>query len=210
LIVLAGAQVAYYHQYPSVYLLHLRRKHQTPLFREYLTLAILGHITRRFLRGKPPLKEEHLARIQRVPLTIVESLINDLMKAHITIRTDKPKGVMLAKPPDQIAVVDVLKVVQHQAHHSSGTFTLGTDRISQLLQRRDAAVQGVLKGTTLRHLIVDQPVGSATDKEWDVLVETVDDSGDKSEIVSPMERLSESDPEDRPPSLPTYEKWRSN
>ena len=170
LIVLAGAQVAYYHQYPSVYLLHLRQKHQTPLFREYLTLAILSHITRRFLRGKLPLKEEHLARIQRVPLTIVETLINDLMKAHILIRTVKPKAVMLAKPPDQIAVVDVLKVVQHQAHHGSGTFSLGTDRISQLLQRRDAAVEGVLEGTTLRELIANQPVGSVSDEEWEKVI----------------------------------------
>ncbi|MDR4483236.1 MAG: YihY/virulence factor BrkB family protein [Nitrospirales bacterium] len=48
LIVLAGARVAYYHQHPSAYLLHLSRKNQTPLFREYLTLRLLTHITRRF------------------------------------------------------------------------------------------------------------------------------------------------------------------
>ncbi len=198
LIVLAGAQVAYYHQYPSVYLLHLRRKHQTPLFREYLTLAILGHVTRRFLRGKPPLKELHLARIQRVPLTIVEPLINDLMKAHILIRTDKPKGVMLAKPPDKIAVVDVLKVVQHQAHHGSQAFTLGTDRISQLLQRRDAAVQGVLEGTTLRHLIDDQPVGSATDEKGKMSSKV--DSG-LSETKEPLSNMSQ-DPVDFPKKSP--------
>jgi len=207
LIVLAGAQVAYYHQYPSVYLLHLRRKHQTPLFREYLTLAILSHITRRFLRGKLPLKEEHLARIQRVPLTIVETLINDLMKAHILIRTDKPKGVMLAKPPDQIAVVDVLKVVQHQAHHGSGAFTLGTDRISQLLQRRDAAVQGVLEGTTLRDLIADQPVGSATDEEWEMSSE--EDSG-LSEAREPLGGVPQDPvgyPRKSPSDLPPVGKW---
>jgi membrane protein len=210
LIVLAGAQVAYYHQYPSVYLLHLRRKHQTPLFREYLTLAILCHITRRFLRGKPPLKVEHLARIQQMPLTIVEALVNDLIKAHMLICTDKPKGVMLAKPPDQIPVADVLKVVQHQAHHGSGAFALGPDRISQLLQRRDAAVQGVLEGTTLQNLVADQPAGSGTNEERDALVETGDDSVAKSEIVSPTANFSDSNPEETPSILPAYEKRRSN
>jgi membrane protein len=210
LIVLAGAQVAYYHQYPSVYLLHLRRKHQTPLFREYLTLAILCHITRRFLRGKPPLKVGHLARIQQMPLTIVEALVNDLIKAHMLICTDKPKGVMLAKPPDQIPVADVLKVVQHQAHHGSGAFALGPDRISQLLQRRDAAVQGVLEGITLQNLVADQPAGSDTNEEWDALVEAGDDSVAKSEIVSPTANLSDSNPEETSSILPAYEKRRSN
>ena len=167
LIVLAGAQVAYYHQHPSAYLLHLRRKHQTPLFREYLTLAILGHITRRFVRGKPPLKEEHLARIQQVPVTIVESLIQDLINAHFLIRTDKPKGVMLAKPPESIAVAEILKVVQHQAHHGSRTFTMGSDRIGQLLQRRDWAVESALEGITLQQLITNPSEGAVPDDEWD-------------------------------------------
>jgi membrane protein len=210
LIVLAGAQVAYYHQHPNAYLLHLSQKHQTPLFREYLTLAILGHITRRFLGGKPPLKEEHLARIQGVPLTVVEPLVSDLVKAHLLIRTDKPKGVMLAKLPEQIAVVDVLRVVQRQEHDGSRAFAMGTDRISLLLRRRDAAVQGALEGITLRHLIADQPLSSASDEEWDSLVEAGDASVDKSGIVSPTVSLSDSNPEERPASLPTQEKWRSN
>lgn len=165
LIVLAGAQVAYYHQHPSAYLLHLRRKHQTPLFREYLTLAILGHITRRFLAGKAPLKVEQLARVQRVPLTFVESLINDLLQANMLMRTESPQGVALARPPESIAVVDVLKVVQHQLHNGPQGFTIGTDKISQLLMRRDSAVQGALADVTLRHLVKNQPLPSVSDEE---------------------------------------------
>ena len=145
-----------------------------------------------------------------MPLTIVEALVNDLIKAHMLICTDKPKGVMLAKPPDQIPVADVLKVVQHQAHHGSGAFALGPDRISQLLQRRDAAVQGVLEGTTLQNLIADQPVGSATDEEWDALVEAGNDSVAKSEIVSPTQTSQIPIPKSTPSSLPAHEKWRSN
>ncbi len=169
LIVLAGAQVAYYHQHPSAYLLHLRRKHQTPLFREYLTLALLGHITRRFLRGKAPLKEEHLARIQRVPLMIVESLINDLVNAHLLLRTDKPKGVSLARPPETIPIVDVLRIVQHQPHHAARSFSMGEDRISFLLRRRDAAIQGALEGITLKHILTDEPMPPDGEDEWELM-----------------------------------------
>ena len=172
LIVLAGAQVAYYHQHPSAYLLHLRRKHQTPLFREYLTLALLGHITRRFIRGKAPLKEEHLARIQRVPLTIVESLINDLVNAHLLVRTERPKGVCLARPPESIPIVDVLRIVQHQPHHGSRAFSIGHDRIGMLLRRRDAAIQGALEGVTLKHILTDEPIPLEGEEDWEALAKT--------------------------------------
>ncbi len=196
LIVLAGAQVAYYHQHPSAYLLHLRRKHQTPLFREYLTLALLGHITRRFLRGKAPLKEEHLARIQRVPLTMVESLINDLVNAHLLLRTDKPKGVSLARPPETIPIVDVLRIVQHQPHHGSRGFAVGNDRIGMLLRRRDAAVQGALEGVTLKHILTDEPMPPKGDTEW----ETFTGSG-----FSSPERRSSNDRELSKPPIPSEE-----
>jgi membrane protein len=191
LIVLAGAQVAYFHQNPSAYLLHLSRKHQTPLFREYLTLALLGHITRRFLAGKPPLKEEQLARVQRVPLTLVGSLISDLVQANMLVRTESPKGVLLARPPETIAVVDVLKVVQHQLHNGPQGFTVGTDKISQLLIRRDAAVQGALEGTTLRHLAKDQSLDTVTDEECEMSSEV--DSG-FSKTREPLSSMSQ-DPE---------------
>ena len=203
LIVLAGAQVAYYHQHPSAYLLHLRRKNQTPLFREYLTLAILGHITRRFVRGKPPLKEEHLARIQQVPVTIVESLINDLINAHMLIRTNKPKGVMLSKPPEHMAVADVLKVVQHQTHHGSRTFAMGTDRISKVLQRRDTAVEEALAGISLRQLIADQSEEVVTNEAWGGSTEESSNPSDTHDQLSGMAHapvgMTSKSPSDFPP-----------
>lgn len=206
LIVLAGAQVAYYHQHPSAYLLHLSRKHQTPLFREYLTLALLGHITRRFLAGKTPLKEEQLARVQRVPLTLVGSLINDLVHANMLVRTESPKGVLLARPPETIEVADVLKVVQHQLHNGPQGFTVGTDKISQLLIRRDAAVQGALEGMTLRYLEKDQPLDSVSDEEWEMSSEV------DAEAREPLSSVSQDPvvyPRKSPSDFPPVGKWPS-
>ncbi len=189
LIVLAGAQVAYFHQHPSAYLLHLSRKHQTPLFREYLTLALLTHITRRFLTGKPPLKEEQLARAQGVPLTLVESLLNDLVKAKMIVRGDDPKGLVLAQAPENMRIVDVLRVVQHQPHGGPQAFAVGTDNISQLLMRRDAAIDEALEGITLRHLVKDQ-TGSPEQEQICDLPSSEDMSASASEtsieeIISP-------------------------
>ena len=207
LIVLAGAQVAYYHQHPSAYLLHLRRKHQTPLFREYLTLALLGHITRRFLAGKAPLKVEQLARVQHVPLTFVESLVNDLLQANMLMRTESPKGVVLARPPESITVVDVLKVVQHQLHNGPQGFAVGTDNISQLLMRRDSAVQGALAGVTLRHLVKDQPINPVSDEEWEKVSEVDLDLPKTHEPIHRVEQSPHRLPSKSISSFPSVEKW---
>ncbi|MDR4487410.1 MAG: YhjD/YihY/BrkB family envelope integrity protein [Nitrospirales bacterium] len=187
LIVLAGAQVAYYHQHPSAYLLHLRRKHQTPLFREYLTLALLRHITRRFLSGKAPLREEQLARVQGVPLTLVESLIHDLVKAGMVFRTDEPQGLVLARPPESISVAEVLRVVQHQPHNGPQSFSVGTDVMSQVLMRRDAAVEAALEGLTLRSLVKEQ--ADASDQEQGNTFESASEGNDMSLAPPAMEEI---------------------
>ena len=210
LIVLAGAQVAYYHQHPSAYLLHLSRKHQTPLFREYVTLALLGHITHRFLAGKAPLKGEQLARVQHVPLTLVESLLTDLIQANILVHTDRPKGVVLARPPETIAVSEVLKVVQHQLHNGPQGYTVGTDAISQLLMRRDAAVQDALEGITLRHLVQDQPTDSVSDEEWENVSEVDADLADPNQPMCSTSHEPENSPENQPSQFPAVGKSRSS
>ncbi len=210
LIVLAGAQVAYYHQHPSAYLLHLSRKHQTPLFREYITLALLGHITYRFLAGKAPLKGEQLARAQHVPLTLVDSLLSDLIQANILVHTDRPKGVMLARPPETISVTEVLKVVQHQLHNGPQGYTLGTDIISQLLMRRDVAVQDALKGITLRHLVQDQQIDPVPEEEWENGPE-VDASLSAANEQTRSMALEPKSIQEKPPSdFPPMGKWRSS
>lgn len=199
LIVLAGAQVAYYHQHPSAYLLHLRRKHQTPLFREYLTLVLLRLITRRFLSGKPPLKDDQLARAQGVPLALVESLINDLVKAQIIFRTDDPAGLVLARPPESIPLVEVLRVVQHQPHSGPQSFSVGNDIVSQLLLKRDAAIESALSGITLKNLVQDHGSPSVQDVDW------VSGPGDDVQVSStdpPMEQDPETIPQRQKFSIP--------
>ena len=210
LIVLAGAQVAYYHQHPSAYLLHLRRKHQTPLFREYLTLALLTHITGRFVTGKPPLKEEQLARAQRVPLTLVESLINDLVKANMIVRGEEPKGLVLAQAPDHIAVVDVLKVVQHQPHSGPQGFAVGTDIISRVLLRRDAAIESALEGITLMSLIKDPSGALEQDAGWEASSEMGLDATAQNEALQDATGNPSSLQEKSSADFPTRTKWRSD
>ena len=46
---------------------------------------------------------------------------------------------------------------------------MGEDRISFLLRRRDAAIQGALEGITLKHILTDEPMPPEGEDEWDLV-----------------------------------------
>jgi DNA-binding IscR family transcriptional regulator len=139
----------------------------------------------------------------------VESLINDLVTAKMIVRGDDPKGLVLAQAPENISVVDVLRVVQHQPHAGPQAFAVGADTISQLLIRRDAAVETALEGKTLRSLLND----SSLSLEQDVGLESTSEMdlgpGSRSQSVQDPPDNPDSLKENTPGDSPSSENWRS-
>ena len=85
LIVLAGAQVAYFYQHPTAYLNRLRWQQDTHVFREFTALGILRRITHQYLMELPPLTEYDLSRTLNVPLSVVENIINELIESRVVV-----------------------------------------------------------------------------------------------------------------------------
>ncbi|MDX1412338.1 MAG: hypothetical protein R3351_09290, partial [Nitrospirales bacterium] len=111
-------------------------------------------ITHQYLMELPPLQEYDLSRALNVPLSVVEGIINELMKSRAVVRTSDPDGVTLGRPPEFVDVVEVLDMVSHK---DNNYMRLGNseDRILHLLRRRDRAVRESLEGVTLRTLAED-------------------------------------------------------
>jgi len=151
LIVLVGAEVGYFHQYPRSYI-ESRARHGA-LYREWIALAILGEITRRFLAGEPPGRLSAMARMIGAPLAHLHPIIDDLVARGILLRAAEPEGLALAMSPDQVSVVDVLDVVRDPAMTDKPALAAAGDAGASALRRRDAAVREVLEGVTLRDLV---------------------------------------------------------
>ncbi len=161
LIVLAGAQVAYYHQHPSAYLMQLRWRQDTHAFREHVTLAILLQMTRRYYGGSPPLAESQLAQSLNVPLSVVESAIKHLIECGIVVRTAEPLGVSLGRPPEQVPLFEVIDLLRTE-EQSGLLFTNDEMReVGKVLRRRDEAVEQALEDVTLRSLALGEQSDSA-------------------------------------------------
>ncbi|MGH7255067.1 MAG: YhjD/YihY/BrkB family envelope integrity protein, partial [Nitrospirales bacterium] len=159
IIVLVGAQVSFFHQHPSTYLSHVPWRRHTYAFRERLALAVLLDITRRYLSGRPPYRPAELAAALDVPLPWVEPLIDEFVGQRIVYRTEEPEGLTLGRPPEQVALTEILNVIRGRRKALDATDYAFPDAIRHLLQQRDEAVEQALEGITLRSL-ADQSVGA--------------------------------------------------
>ncbi len=171
LIVLIGAQVAYYHQHPSAYLTRLRWKQNTSAFREYLALMMLLHMTRRYLAQEPPYQEPELAAKLGVPLSAQEELIEDFIDHGLVYRTVDPKGLMLGKPPEQVTVLEILHLVSHREYPPVEVEPNENDPVGALLRLRDQAIRETLNGMTLKMLAAEEPASLAIPEPSSLLVD---------------------------------------
>ena len=156
LIILIGAEVACFHQYPGSYRAGRELDGKTPLSQERLALTALVRITQRYLAEHPPWSVPDLASSMRVQLSVLEPLIETLLAKGVLLQTVEPEGVIPGRPPEQIAVVSVLDILRapggEQAAIDSG------DAVSALLDRRNQAVKQALDGITLCSLATDSPL----------------------------------------------------
>jgi len=151
LVVLVGAQVAYLHQHPLAYLAtRWRRSHR---FREELVLAALAEITRRYVAGDGPAGSSELANGLDAPSSMLDEHLDELIRRGILVRTTDPRGVTLGRPPEDVAVSDVLEILNDPDRIDHGLWHPG-GAVAQLLAHRDETTRRTLEGVTLRSLSV--------------------------------------------------------
>jgi membrane protein len=156
LIILVGAQVCLFHQYPSAYQVLLSWTQGAHAFREYIALALLVGIARRYLKGEGLSRETDLVSDLNVPPSIVQEQIDELVAHGILCRMSEPEGVGLVKPPELIPVTEVLNAIRHRALMGGVFRSKARDEVEQLLRRRDQAVEQALTGITLRSLVLQE------------------------------------------------------
>jgi membrane protein len=163
LVVLVGAEVAYFHQHPSAYLTALRRR--SHWFRERVALSALIELTRRHLSGQAPSRPPQLARTLNVPLSFLEDLVETFVRRGILLRSAEPEGITLGRPPEQVTVTEVLETLgDPDAADSAATDEHDdrTDAVAYVLGLRERATHGALEGFTLRSLASEVPALEAS------------------------------------------------
>jgi len=151
LIFLIGAEVAYFHQHPSAFLREALPGGKGHRFREWLALSALVEITRRHLSESPPWEATELASYLGV--SSLDNLFDDFVRAGILLRSVEPEGIALARPPEAVSVKEVLDIVA--GSNAPGVENAGP--ATQVLIRRDQAIERAMEGMTLRSLVAEPP-----------------------------------------------------
>jgi membrane protein len=148
LIVLLGGMVAYLHQHASIYMRGLAVETQDPAFQEWLVLRVLREIARVYLAAKPPLTEDQLSAVLKIPLAQIECAVDQCISRSLLLRSAEPRGISLARPPENISAIEILQTVHGELMIPPTT----EDTVAQLLQRRDLALLNGLNGVDLKTL----------------------------------------------------------
>ena len=149
LIFLVGAEVTYFHQYPSVFVHEALRGGRGHRFEEWLALSALIEITRRHYSDENPWQSTELA--DYLGVSSLENFVDQFVRAGILLRSAEPEGVALARPPETLAVKDILDIVGDSATQDDKNSGPAVD----ILLRRDQAVQNALDGITLKSLVTE-------------------------------------------------------
>ena len=156
LIVLVGAQLSFFIQNPAAYRAQFLWQQDTPAVKERLVLEILTTLGRRHLRGDGPMRPTELAISLGLPPALLEDRITELVDQGLLARMSEPEGIGLVKPPESMALGDVLRLIHKGPGTNLGSAIKPGEPIDALIRRRDDAVAQSLEGMTLRQLIETQ------------------------------------------------------
>ncbi len=109
IIVLTGARLAYYMQYPDAVHLPQQPRESSVQTRELLAAAVLQEIGRRFRHKQSPPTLSELRQTIAVPRFLINAAVEDLITYGILSRDDSPETphYLLRVPLDQLTVAEI-------------------------------------------------------------------------------------------------------
>lgn len=154
LILLIGANIAFYHQYPEYLGSRSRDLRLSNRLRERLALVLAARVTAAHYGDGQAWTADALAHAVGMPLTNVHTALRILEHAGVLVRTaDDPPRYVPARAPEDIAVRDLLRFVRRYGEDEAAMQQpLSTPAIEGLEQRLEDAVGTALSAMSLREL----------------------------------------------------------
>jgi membrane protein len=155
LIVLIGASIACYYQYPALLATPRREFRLSNRVKEKIALLIATYIGRNYYTSTPAWSLEALAERIGVPVMSVEAVLTAILRAgYITETADDPPRYLPARSFETITVKDLLDAMRTAEEESSLRAEILPHEagVERLLARMDDAANASLHGNSLREL----------------------------------------------------------
>ena len=154
LILLTGANIAFYHQHPEYLCLKQREPRLSLREREILALGICKLVSQRHYAGHEPWTVNTLSRHLLIPKVLIEQATNALEQAGLLARRVGAEAAFLpAQPLERTSVAQVLSAVRGIDDEGLVSDRLAEwDEVADLLQSAEQASTDVLKSRMLSEL----------------------------------------------------------
>lgn len=151
LILLLGAQIAYYFQHPETLRRGRRRIEVRGRRREALALDMMMRVARQFMQGPPPPKLDDLAHTMGAPADALANIVEALRQGGM-IDYAEDGGLLPGRDLANISVADVLRAVRHSSVGASG-LPKAQPAAEELLDEIESGIDKQLGELTLREMV---------------------------------------------------------
>ncbi len=113
------------------------------------TCRVLCELARNFYSGEP-VRIEHLSKIEAVPANFLAQILGELKNGRLVVsRRGIQGGFLLARPPEEITLHDIIAVVEGDLLESSGNSAGRSGRRMQQIwtEIREAAAEKARRHT---------------------------------------------------------------
>ena len=152
LVLLIGAQLAFYHQNPAFLRIGRQEPRLSNAMRERLALNIMFLVGRAFRKGQPFQTTNALAESLRIPSIAVQPIVTGL-EADSLLTTGENEELLPAREMSRMRLRDILAVVRERGETGSYRNPAWTPEITALGKQLDAAVNTAVADKTLADLL---------------------------------------------------------
>lgn len=162
LILMLGAQIAFYFQHPQALRLGRQKIEVRGRRREALALDLMMRVGRQFIDGPPPPTLDQLADAMRLPQDTLENIALALNRGGL-LEYEENGGLLPARDLATIRVADLLRAIRES---SAGTVTLSPAQPAAegLLDQIEGRTYQQLGDLTLRDLVTEGAGHSESDE----------------------------------------------
>ncbi len=160
LILLLGAGVSFYHQYPQFLLVKKEALLLSNRLRERLAFVIMFLVGRSFYDDKPPWTLDRLVDRLGLPLEPVQEVLGELQQKHLLLETgEEPPAYIPARAIETIKLCDILDAVRaaEEGHYRAGEDVLAQEEVDGVLSAIDDSICEALGERSLLDLLKKRP-----------------------------------------------------
>lgn len=171
-ILLFGASVAFYLQHPEYVVKKGGEPRLSNRLRERLALVLMSLIGRRHLEGQPSWTADALAQALRMPMRVIDGVLEALHAGGLLARTtDQPCGWLPARDVGKISAKELLDAVRTSGENRylNAAALPAPEAVDRLLQRFDEAIAAALNDVSVKDIAGTLPERAVGDTDRDLV-----------------------------------------